>query len=84
MSDIIAPIMAFKDWNPEQLAELLKLAEERGISQRQVALEYTGLSPSLLTRLLNGERDIRDMHRAALSWGEARIKKRPIKKRKEK
>lgn len=79
MSDKIA-LMAFKEWTPDDLRRLLELAESKGISQRQVALEYTGFSPSLLTRLLNGEREIRDMHKAALSWGEYKIKAKKQKK----
>lgn len=73
--------MAFKPWTPDQLRELLTLAEEKGVSQRQLCLEYAGLSPSMMTRLLKGERDMKDVHRAALSHAEARIKSKKEKAR---
>lgn len=72
-----APDMAFKDWTTDQVRELVELARSRGISQRELAMEYVGCSPQSITYWLNPDsgKVPSDMARNALSFAELRIRK---------
>lgn len=71
------PYMAFKEWTPDQVRELVQLAKDRGISQRELAREYVGCTAQSITYWLNpaSGKTPSDMARSALSYAELRIKK---------
>lgn len=71
--------MPFKTWSVEEIEELIELAESRGLNRRALARDYIGCHESLLSLLASGKREVRDLHRAALSYAEMKVKRKPGK-----
>lgn len=73
--------MTKKEWTPDEVRDLIQLAKERGISQKDLASEYIGIHQVTLSQWTKegSGKEPSDLAKNALNYAELRVKKTKVR-----